>query len=122
MWIRNMAKSYLSITYFLFCFRCLQDRNPAMELPAGPICACGSALQTVFKQEAVTPVGSPAPMEVMDWNMDILDGPMLGGVDALMPGGGGELEPVQVPFEFPSLDEIIRFLENIDQELHANWN
>jgi hypothetical protein len=47
-----------------------------------------------------------------------IDGPMP-FVEAM---GGGELDPVPIPYQFPTVEEILEFLETIDQELHADWN
>jgi hypothetical protein len=88
-----------------------------MEMPAAPLCVCGGALQTNFKVEPVTPVDSPVPPpEMMD--NGTIDGPMP-FVEAM---GGGELDPVPIPYQFPTVEEILEFLETIDQELHADWN
>lgn len=103
----------------IWFFSCLRERNPAMEMPAAPLCVCGGALQTNFKVEPVTPVDSPVPppLEMMD--NGTIDDPMMPVVEAM---GGGELDPVQIPYQFPTVEEILEFLDTINQELHADWS
>jgi hypothetical protein len=48
-----------------------------------------------------------------------IDDPMMPVVEAM---GGGELDPVQIPYQFPTVEEILEFLDTINQELHADWS